>query len=268
MFKKKISITRIEKSIKEELEDVVLIETPVYFYINNEPLVNIICLPIDLKELAIGFLFSNGLINSMSDINQINFYEPENKIYIDLNDSLNFKVKNLNLSKISRVIDTTGDVSLQWQNTIKDTLNGDQKLIISDEIKISPEIIFSSFKQMQIKTTLYRETGGCHGAAIFDLNGKLLGVKEDVGRHNAIDKIIGEMILRGYPFKNTLLTSTGRLTGDSVFKAVRAKIPIVASISAAIESGIKLATAHGITLIGFVRDFRMNIYTCPFRIKC
>ena len=262
-----MNITRIEKNIKEELEDVVLIETPVNIYVNNEPLIKIICLAKDLKELAVGFLFSIGIINSVNDIKKIILNEPKNKIYIDLNDSLNFKVKNLDISKISRVIDTTGGISLQGQNMTKGTLNGDHKFIISDEIKISPEIIFSSLKQMQKKTTLYRETGGCHGAAIFDLNGKLLGVKEDVGRHNAIDKIIGEMILRGYAFKNTLLTSTGRLTGDSVLKAVRAKIPIVASLSAAIESGIRMALTHGITLIGFVRDARMNIYTCPYRIK-
>ena len=119
---------------------------------------------------------------------------------------------------------------------------------------------------MQTTTPLYRETGGCHGAALFDMEGSLLSVKEDIGRHNAIDKVIGEMLLKKQDFENVFLTSTGRLTGDSVLKAIRAKIPIVASLSAAIESGIRLAVGYGITLIGFARGSRMNIYSHPERI--
>ena len=94
-----------------------------------------------------------------------------------------------------------------------------------------------------------------------------MSVKEDIGRHNAIDKVIGEIILNNHKTSNIILTSTGRLTGDCVLKAIRAKIPILASLSAAIESGIRLAFAYGITLIGFVRGARMNIYTHPERIE-
>ncbi len=119
---------------------------------------------------------------------------------------------------------------------------------------------------MQKSTPLYRETGGCHGAGIFDIEGNLLSVKEDIGRHNAIDKVIGDLLIRDLNFDNVILTSTGRLTGDSVLKAVKAKIPIVVSLSAGIESGIRLAYAYGITLIGFARGSRMNIYTHPERI--
>jgi len=114
---------------------------------------------------------------------------------------------------------------------------------------------------------LYRETGGCHGAAIFNSEGKFLGCKEDIGRHNAIDKVIGELLLKRQDFNKVILYSTGRLTGDSVLKAIRAKIPIVASLSAAVESGIRLAFAYDITLIGFVRGSRMNIYTHSNRIE-
>ena len=114
---------------------------------------------------------------------------------------------------------------------------------------------------------MFRETGGCHGAAIFDLKGSLITVKEDIGRHNAIDKVIGELILKKDSFNDKILTSTGRLTGDSVLKAVRAQIPIVSSLSAAVESGIILADSYGITLIGFARGKKMNIYTHPRRIK-
>jgi FdhD protein len=169
---------------------------------------------------------------------------------------------------MSRVVDTTCGISSPWRKVIKESLDkADVKGAIQlENIKVSASIIFSAIKKMQTETPLYRETGGCHGAAIFDINGNLISVKEDIGRHNAIDKVIGEMLLKEHNFKDVFLTSTGRLTGDSVLKAIRAKIPIVASISAAIESGIRLAVGYGITLIGFARGSRMNIYSHPERI--
>lgn len=265
MFKRKINITRIKKGKKEEMQDMVLIENPIDIIINSEPFVNIICLFKDLKELAVGFLFSLGIINSMEDIKQLNVNELENCIYIEIKD--NNKLENLNINPIGRVIDTTCGIPSPWRDIIKKSLNSDHDDVkIKKEIKIRTEIIFSSIKKMQIETSLYRETGGCHGAAIFDFEGNLIACKEDIGRHNAIDKVIGEIILNNGNFKNKFLTSSGRLTGDCVLKAVRAKLPIVASLSAAVESGIRLAFAYGITLIGFVRGSRMNIYSHPERI--
>jgi FdhD protein len=269
LFKRSVNITRIKKGEKKkEEQDMVLIESPIDLLVNSEPLVNIICLPNDLKELAVGFLFSVGIINSIEDIKGIKVEEIENKIHVELEDSIDFTVQNLDLNPVSRVIDTTCGISSPWRNLIKKTLEGSKEAIKTREhIKIKAEIIFNSIKEMQKHTTLYRETGGCHGAAIFDLKGNLLGCKEDIGRHNAIDKVIGELLLKKYDFNDIFLASTGRLTGDSVLKAIRAKIPIVISLSAAIESGIRLAFSYGITLVGFVRGSRMNIYTHSNRIE-
>ena len=267
MFKRSVNIRRIHKSKKEELEDVVLIEKPLDIIVNAEPLVNIICLPKDLKELAIGFLYSIGIINSITDIKQIKVDDLEYRITIDLIEKVGFKVEDLDLSPTSRVIDTTCGIPSPWRKQIKKGLdNGEKSLRAENDIKIQSDLIFNSIKRMQIETPLYRETGGCHGAAIFNFKGELIGCKEDIGRHNAIDKVIGEMLLKNQLFEDKFLTSTGRLTGDCVLKALRAGIPIVASLSAAIESGIRLAFAYGITLIGFVRGSRMNIYTNPNRI--
>lgn len=270
MFKRNVNITRIKKQEKEYLQDIILIESPIDIFINSEPLVNIICLPKDLKELAFGFLFSVGIINSVDDVKDIKISELENNIYIELQNTVDFKIEDIDMNPVSRVVDTTCGISSPWRKLIKSRLDEEdvkEKLWSEDIIKIKSDIIFSAIKKMQINTPLYRETGGCHGAAIFDFKGNLFAVKEDIGRHNAIDKVIGEMLLKKHSFENVFLTSTGRLTSDSVLKAVRAKIPIVASFSAAIESGIKLAFAYGITLIGFARGARMNIYTHPERIE-
>ncbi len=270
LFRRKVKIYRIKKGKKEEIEDIILYETPIDLYVNSKPLVNIICLAKDLKELAIGFLFSIGIINSMEDIKVIKVNELENSVFIELDDNIDFTQEELDLNPVSRVIDTTCGIPSPWRNVIKEALeksNAKDKIKSNDSIKIKASIIFTAIKQMQKNTPLYRETGGCHGAAIFDVKGNLLCVKEDIGRHNAIDKVIGEMLFKHYKFEDVFLTSTGRLTGDSVLKAIRAKIPIVASLSAAIESGIRLAFGYGITLIGFARGARMNIYSHPNRIE-
>ena len=267
---RKINITRIKNIEREHILDSVLIESPIDIFINTEPLANIICLPKDLKELAFGFLYSVGIINSVDEIKDIKISELENNIFVELQNTVNFKIEDIDINPVSRVVDTTCGISSPWRKLIKSRLDEakvKEKLWSEDTIRIKSNIIFSAIKTMQLNTPLYRETGGCHGAAIFNFEGNLLAVKEDIGRHNAIDKVIGEMLLKKHSFENVLLTSTGRLTGDSVLKAVRAKIPIVASFSAAIESGIKLAFAYGITLIGFARGSRMNIYTHPERIE-
>ncbi|MFX0154789.1 MAG: formate dehydrogenase accessory sulfurtransferase FdhD [Candidatus Hodarchaeota archaeon] len=269
MFKRKVNITRIKKTEKKELEDLVLFENPVDLYVNSKRLVNIICLPKDLKELSIGFLFSIGLIDSIKDIKEIKLDELDNSIFVDLTEDIELNFEKLDVNPVSRVVDTTCGISSPWRNIIKESLDkANTKDIIKskNKIKLKANVIFSAIKTMQISTPLYRETGGCHGAAIFDINGNILSVKEDIGRHNAIDKVIGEMLLKELKFEKIFLTSTGRLTGDSVLKAIRAKIPIVASLSAAVESGIRLAFAYGITLIGFARGSRMNIYSHPERI--
>ncbi|MHA2472671.1 MAG: formate dehydrogenase accessory sulfurtransferase FdhD [Promethearchaeota archaeon] len=270
MYKRKVKITRIKKEDKNKIEDLILVEKPIDIFINSEPIVNIICLPKDLKELTYGFLFSVGIIDSVKDIKDIKISEIENNVKVELLKSLNFKIEDIEINPVSRVVDTTCGIPSPWRKLIKSKLDEakvKEELWADETLKIHFSTIFSSIKKMQAATPLYRETGGCHGAAIFNQNGEILSVKEDIGRHNAIDKVIGEMLLNNNRFDNVFLISTGRLTSDSVLKAIRAKIPIVASFSAAIESGIKLAFAYGITLIGFARGSRMNIYTHPERIE-
>ncbi|TFG23728.1 MAG: formate dehydrogenase accessory sulfurtransferase FdhD [Promethearchaeota archaeon] len=267
MNERKVNITRIVKDEKYEEIDVVLIESPIDILIDSEPIANIICLPSDLKELAVGFLFSIGIIDSYSEIERIDVNELEGTINIKLKNKLDMKSDIFDLNPVSRVIDTTCGIPSPWRKIIKDKIHDAKgSKLKENNFKLRKEIILSSILEMQKQTHLFRKTGGCHGAAIFDSNGRMLAVKEDIGRHNAIDKVIGALLMINADFNNVFLTSTGRLTGDSVLKAIRAKIPLVASLSAAIESGIRLAFAYELTLIGFVRGSKMNIYTRPDRV--
>jgi len=267
MHERKVNITRIDKNTKTDEIDTVLVEQAIDIYVDSNPIANIICLPKDLKELAVGFVFSIGLINSFSEVKNITVDELEGTVQIHLFKPLTEINGIFEMNPISRVIDTTCGIPSPWRKIIQDKIFDAKGLKLKEnDLKLKKEIIFSSIIEMQKGTQLFRKTGGCHGAAIFNSDGKILAISEDIGRHNAIDKVIGALLLADTNFDNVFLTTTGRLTGDSVLKAIRAKIPLLASLSAAIESGIRLAFAYGLTLIGFVRGSKMNIYTHPDRV--
>jgi len=268
MFKRVVDITRVHKNSLEKVNDIILIETPVDLIVNGEPLVNIVCLAKDLNYLGIGFLYSVGIVNSFTDIEDLSVDEVDNKIYIQLNNDIKVDLNLLQDNPVSRVIDTSCGISSPWRNIIKKSLdNQNLSQRKNDDFRVSAETITNAVLEMQKKTPLFKETGGCHGAAIFNQKGDMIAVLEDIGRHNAIDKIIGYALSNNIDMTHHFLTTTGRLTGDSVLKTIRANIPILASLSAAIESGVRLAFGYGLTLIGFVRGKKMNIYTHPHRVQ-
>ena len=122
--------------------------------------------------------------------------------------------------------------------------------------------------RMRAGQKLFHETGGIHGAGLFRPDGELLEVREDVGRHNAVDKLVGGRLLAGrFPLHDTIMTVSGRAGFEIVQKAVAAQIPVVVSVGAPSTLSVSLAERFGMTLIGFVRDNRYNIYTCEERIK-
>ena len=137
---------------------------------------------------------------------------------------------------------------------------------ITSNIRVKAEIILKSVRNLNFIAETFRKTGGVHAAAIYGKDGNLLAFAEDVGRHNAVDKAIGISSINKVDFSQCLLTLSGRITGDIVLKAARVGIPIVASLAAAVDSGITTAKAANLTLVGFVRGRRMNVYSTPRRI--
>ncbi len=264
MYKRPYKIKKLQKGQLHNVEDIILIEKPITIKINTKSIVNIICLPKDIKELAVGFLYTTGFIDSINEIKKIEINTIENEVSISIDDAKAAKIENLETSKYIRDINTACGIPSIWRELILNSI--EQSKEEHDEIKIPHEIIFKSIVKMQKETILFKETGGCHGAALFNLQGNLIDIFEDIGRHNAIDKVIGSALLKNIKLKETVLCSTGRLTGDSVLKAVRSNIPILASTSAPVESGIRIAFSYNLTLIGFVRGNKMNIYSHPERI--
>jgi FdhD protein len=137
---------------------------------------------------------------------------------------------------------------------------------VDSTFSITPTAVTQAIQQLNTKMDIYRTTGGTHGAALADKGGTLHFIAEDVGRHNAVDRVIGKGLDADIDFGAMILVCSGRLTSDLVLKAAVARIPVLASISAAVDSGVELADAAGISLVGFVRGARMNVYTHPDRL--
>jgi FdhD protein len=244
---------------RKNITDQVAQEIPFQLFINTTFWATILCTPSNLKELAVGHLLSEGIVKSIKEIEEVNLKETENCCYVKLKPDINVEDR-VRLSRLhARVIPSACGGSSPYQYQGK-TPN------VESQVTVKAEIVFNSVNQLNFKAELFRQTGGVHVAAIYQADGTQIVLAEDVGRHNAVDKVIGMAALSGIDFGKCFLALSGRLSGDVAFKAAKVGLPIVASIAAALSSGIETAKAANLTLVGFVRGKRMNIYTCPERI--
>jgi FdhD protein len=131
---------------------------------------------------------------------------------------------------------------------------------------VGAESVWGMARELNLRSGTYRETGGTHAAMLFSLGGDPLFFGEDVGRHNAVDKVVGAAVLGGVDLGGCVLVSSGRLSGEIVLKAARVGVPVVASVAGPLESGVRVAEAAGITLVGFVRGRRLNVYAHGGRV--
>jgi FdhD protein len=202
-------------------------------------------------------VLSEGLVKSIDEIEKIGLKEETCQIRLKSKVNLNRRLKLL--KPFSRVILSACGSSSPYQFT------GKLPKIKSD-MRVSAETISKCVNNLNFEAQTFRKTGGVHAAAIHKNDGKLVAFAEDIGRHNAVDKVVGYCVLHEIDFGSCFLVLSGRLTGDIVVKAARAGLPVVASLAAAVDSGIKIARNAGLTLVGFVRGRRMNVYSFPERI--
>jgi FdhD protein len=222
----------------------VSIEKTFNIFINIRKIASLLCSPLDLRELAAGFLISEGIIDSLDLIKKI---EVKGTNIIASSDTFQPDIEYW------MEVRSSGCVGIQksWENLIKP---------IQSNIEINPEIIFKSQKLLRDKNVIWRETGGTHAAGIFSASGKLLAFSEDIGRHNAIDKVIGKLYLKKIDPSSVFLATTGRQSVGMVAKVARAKIPIIVSNTAPLDQGIDLARKLKMKLICFSREPKLNLY--------
>jgi len=252
---KQVNITRYKQDIKEEVGDFVISEKPLNIFVNNQYYSTLMCTPMELRELSAGFLFSEGLIKSGGQIKDMEF-SSEDIIFVTISEDV--KIKN----DTRRAIVSGCGRGIVDINIIKE-----KRLdIIKSSASFNTEDIFKFMKNFNNRSGLFQQTGGVHSCCICGSEG-IIEFSEDIGRHNAIDKTIGKCLLNGINMDNKMLFTTGRISSDSVIKTARAGIPVIVSHSGTTDLSIDIAKSLNMTLIGFVRGNRMNIY-CDFgRIK-
>jgi FdhD protein len=257
----RVNIVRVDVSTGnvEKTTDYVAEEKPLHIFLNRTHYATVFCSPTNLKEMAIGHAVSEGILRSNDEVEGIDLKEQEEVCRINLKPGIKLE-RRLKLSQhFSRVIFSACGSKTLYQPALRLSK-------VQSDLKAKAEAISCCVKHLNSVAETFRKTGGVHVAAICRGDGTFVAFAEDVGRHNAVDKVIGSCILKSLDFDDCFLALSGRLTGDIVLKAARSGLPIVASLAAALDSGIAIAKDARVTLIGFVRGNRMNIYTFPERI--
>lgn len=247
----------------EVVDDTVAVESPVHMIIDGIHCVTIMCTPERLQDLAVGHLLSEGIIDELDqlvDVRIANDYKCE----VTLTAELDLQERLSRATPFLRIV--TSGCGTNVPSPFAKLADRLVPLRIGHGLVFDASAVQRAASGLNREASIYRRTGGVHAASICGYDGTLQHLAEDVGRHNAVDKVIGSCARSGHSFEERFLVSTGRLTGDMILKAARVKIPVVASISAVLTSGIDVAERTGLTAIGFVRGRRMNIYSHPERI--
>jgi FdhD protein len=218
-------------------------------------------------ELAIGFLFTEGIIDTFDQVESIKYCEDvgrqeerENVVRVELKPEV-----KLDLEKLQRNFYTSSSCGVCGKSSIEAVHVTCTQ--IQDNIKVDKEVIHGLPKALREAQQIFEHTGGLHAVGLFDLNGKLLLTREDVGRHNAMDKIVGACLFKKeIPLSETILMVSGRASFELVQKALRAGAPIMAAVGAPSSLAVILAKDLGMTLMGFVRGASFNVYCGSQRI--
>ena len=239
----------------EEVVDELALDEPTCIFVNGEYLVTLISSPQHGKELAVGHLLSEVIIQSPKEIDSIEI--RGNDVYVELVNEVDLREISVGMMNLivtacsAKPRDTGAKVSIPR---------------VESTLQVRPTSIMEMIRTLNLKSDVHIRTRGTHAAMACNKEGVIQAFAEDVGRHNAMDKVIGTLALNNHDPGKCVLLSTGRQSGEMVQKAARAGIPVVASITVPLISGVRLAEASGITLVS-VGEGKLKVYTHTDRIK-
>ena len=233
----RVDIYRVNGDGKQAGEDIVVKEMPLTILLNGRELVTLLCSPANLKYLAIGFLLSEGLLHGKSDIKRIIADEQRGIVRVETATDLNGEEEQV----FKRII-TPGCGRGAALYSAADAVGMNE---VKSELLVNGIEILDLMSKFQHRSETYRSTGGVHSAALCD-NKSLNVFSEDIGRHNAIDKIFGQCIWEGISTNNQIILTSGRISSEIVIKIARNNIPVLASKSAPTDTAVKLADLLGV----------------------
>lgn len=241
----------------EYTRDNVITEQPVTIMIDRVGSFTVMCTPDDIEALAVGFIFSEGLINDAEDV-VATYSKPE------LSNVIGLEVQDPTKIRIGRNLIVASSCGMCGVRNIEKMIRNIPAC--GTTLKVTDRLLISTMQELRSLQHVFDLTGGSHGAAIFNSDGKIIAFAEDIGRHNALDKAIGKCLLAGLATKNCGAVLSGRISLEIVTKAARAGIELVAGVSAVSSYAVSAAERWNITLCGFVRPDKINIYTKHERI--
>ena len=268
----KYKVIKFKKNKFEKIDDLISIEEPLEISIKykkqNEWVTSSLSItmrtPGHDEDLVRGFLFNEQIIQNLNEIESIESngekvgqYKIKNKILITLNNS-----KNVNISKIKRDFLTNSSCGVCGKSSLDAIEIIKKEKTFKDEPKLTKEIIIESPSILRKNQSEFSKTGGIHASGLFSSDGKLISLREDVGRHNALDKMIGNALNQNQiDPKNQFITCSGRLNFELVQKVLMTNIGLMIGVGAPTSLAIDLANKFNVTLIGFVKNDSFNIYT-------
>ncbi len=216
------------------------------------------------EELGVGFLFTEGIIQKREEVSEVSAIPfADNKVLITLS-----KNKQPLLQNAERNFYTTSSCGVCGKTGIDAIRTASLYKNDADEICLQADLFYRLDDVLRKQQAVFESTGGLHASALFDLDGNFMMLREDVGRHNALDKVIGAAFLNDQlPLSNAILLLSGRASFELIQKAAMAGIKIIAAVGAPSSLAVQLAKETGITLIGFLRNQRFNIYSGGHRIR-
>jgi len=238
--------------------DQAAVETPVTIYVNMEPVATLFATPTSQRELAIGYLIGEGILRSYSDIEDVAWSEETTTVHVRTKPRAQIRA---DAAKVVRVL-TSACGSSEDFHRLLDRID---KPLVKSQFHVSASEVAGMMSKFNEYSRKFREIGSFQYAAVF-FAGEMRAFFEDVGRHNAVDKTLGAIVMTGLDPSQTILVSSGRQSAAEVIKAARVGVPISVSIRGPIYSGVLAAQKTGVTLCCYAKGPRMNIYSGLGRI--
>lgn len=238
----------------ETVDSETIVETPVSLTVNAQVWLTFMCTPVDLEAMAIGFLYNEGIIETMSEVEDVRVCEHGDNVDVWLNRAVEQP------TSWRRTSGCTGGI------TAVDALARVDVSFDGDRPRVPPETVGHLLEQFFESQVLYRETGGVHTSALSD-GKKIVVAAEDIGRHNTLDKISGLCLMNGISPETRILITTGRISSEMLQKAARMNAPILISRTSPSSLSIEMAERYGITLIGYARTHRFHVYSNSQRVS-
>lgn len=253
----KIPTIHITEEGKENVLDIVARELPLTIFLNGRELVTTLCSPVDLEYVVVGILASEGILDSRDEINSLKIDDEAGVAYVEIGED-----RKLTGEQLFKPLVASGGGKGASSYRMPDIEEKDR---VVSQATISAGEVSALVNDFLYRSSVYQATRGVHSAALCD-NKSILVFHDDIGRHNAIDKVFGQCLLDGIPLNERIIITSGRISSEILLKVARRKIPILISKSAPTSLGVSLANSLGVTIIRFVRGKGMSVYSYDWRV--